>query len=611
MIFYNCKNYSKLMVKKNLLDRIGLGRFFMALPCVVCQNGRTAMVLGLLVMTLTAMAKGAGASGPLVVGEVHIQTRDIFSPDELAEARTPVRWLRRGMNGLHVNTRRYVLRQEILFHEGEDFNPAALAETERNLRSLGFLNEVRVAALDTTPEGRVNILVSARESWTLNTALTYTRASGNNQRWSASLSDGNVLGAGFLLGAGLGSNELGGYTNLRCFKRRPFGSNWQLGAYYDQPSDGHRRGFTVARPFYAQDDRWGLELRFWDYTADSRYFLSNASGVGYDPSREASLSVDLPRSQTGLDAGFRVRLGRGKPANAQSRIWRLGAGLRITDTEHHIDQQPLWVLSDGRVHDLSSLLDSGSPLDRESGLIVYPYLHLETMGRRWIKRRFVNDYGPIEDLTLAWRLVLRIGPNGRAVGSTAGPAGEALRTEAYAARYLPLLGGLAIVQGSGIAQTGARDHRTHRYNVLAGWTLARGAEMEPWLTRVFAEWGQGRRLTPYEVFRLGLDRGIRTLEFDGMAGDRLARWNVEQGKVFPWTPLGLFRSGAAVFYSGGCAWFGDESRDLADARHELGVGMRFGPVRSSHAQTTRIDLTWNARGLGSGPVLTTTTRGTF
>ena len=563
-------------------------------------------------MTAVPSAGVTGAAEPLVVGEIRISTRDIFSEQELAEASAPVRLLRRGMNGLHVNTRHHVLRREILFRPGDPFDAGTLAETERNLRSLGFLNDVRVAATDTTPDGRVNILVSSRESWTLNTSLTFTLASGGNTRWSASLSDRNVLGEGFLLGAGVGSTELGGYTNAWFSKRRPFGTNWHVGGYYDQPNDGHRRGFTVARPFYAQDDRWGLELRFWDTTADSRHFLSNASPAGQDPANEASLYTDLPRSQTGAEVGFRVRLGGARQAaDPGARIWRLGAGLRITDTEHHVGQQSAWVLSDGQVRDLSYLLQAGSPMDRESGLTVYPYLHLETMGRRWIKRRFVRNYGPVEDLALAWHLDLKVGAVGRAVGGTAGSEGESLHTEAVALRYLPLAGGLLSVQGFGIARVGARDHRTHRYDVLAGWTRARGEERNPWLTRVHAEWGQGHRLAPYEVFLLGLDRGIRTLEFDGMAGDRLARWNVEQGKVLPWTPLGLFRSGAAVFYSGGCAWFGDEARDLSDARHELGVGLRFGPVRSSRAQTTRIDLTWNAGDFGSGPVLTTTTRGTF
>lgn len=563
---------------------------------------------------MTGWTASGGATVPkaesLTIGEITIRTRDIFGAAELQSDGEPVRWLHRTMNALHVNTRHHVLRQELLFGRGDRFDAQKLAETERNLRSLGYLNDIRVTATDTTADGRVNVLVSARESWTLNTAFAYTRASDGGQRWSASLSDRNVLGGGFLLGAGVGENEVGSFTHFWFSKRRPFGSAWHVSAYYDEPSGGHRRGFVLARPFYSQDDRWGLTIRAWDYTDDYRYFLSNASAAGGDPAREASLYAEIPRSQTGGEAGFRVRLGAVGSTPAD-RIWRVGAGVRWTDSEHHVDRQPLWWLSDGSVQHLDFLLDPGSPLDRENGLRVFPYAHLESMGRRWIKRRFVNNYGPVEDLPLAWAGDLKLGFGGDAAGGDAGVQGTFLRAEAVAHRYFPLGGGLLRAQGVGNVQAGVDEQRTWRYDLLASWTRARGAELRPWITRVTAEWAQAYRLAPYEVLVLGLDRGIRTLEFDGMAGDRLARWNVEQGKVLPWVPLGLFRMGGAMFYSGGCAWFDGEQRDLGDARHELGLGLRVGPVRSSNAQTTRIDLTWNAGDFGSGPVLTTITRGTF
>ena len=96
-----------------------------------------------------------------------------------------------------------------------------------------------------------------------------------------------------------------------------------------------------------------------------------------------------------------------------------------------------------------------------------------------------------------------------------------------------------------------------------------------------------------------------------MAGDRLARWNVEQGKATDWEVLGLFRLGAAVFYDGGCAWWTDEARSLAeDTRHEAGFGLRIGPTRSSGTQVSRLDVSWALDG-SEGPVFTATTRGFF
>ena len=132
----------------------------------------------------------------------------------------------------------------------------------------------------------------------------------------------------------------------------------------------------------------------------------------------------------------------------------------------------------------------------------------------------------------------------------------------------------------------------------------------PWLTRVFVEGAHGSRMNGTTAFVLGLDRGLRTLDFDGMAGDRLVRWNVEQGKVTRREYFGLVRAGVAAFYNGGCAWWDDENRDLSDARHEIGAGLRIGPTRSGNALITRLDVSWSLA-VSRGPVFTAVSRGEF
>ena len=611
---FNTFNFNKIIRSKWLWGLARPSREALAVAGKTRQRVATASRFVPILLTAVLLGTGCGSvmaaeSVPpddLVVGRIQIQSRDIFTREEVHEASALLRAMRRTMNGLHVNTHRWVIRQELLFSEGDPFRPEKLAETERNLRALGYLNEIRVAAIDTTADGRVNVLVSLRESWSLNTAVTYSRASGGNQRWSASLSDRNVLGNGFTLGAGLGSNEIGSFTNLWFRKRRVLGSPFVVGADFYQPTSGYYRGVALSRPFYAQDDAWSMGLLAWDSLSDRRYFLSNASPVGDDPTREASLYAELPMTQTGFGASAQFRLG-----GSGGRIWRVGAGARIVHTIHHVGDQPAWLLSDARWADLSFLLEPGQPMTRTQGTMVYPFLLIETLGSRWTKARFVRNYGPVEDLPLAWQVNLKFGPNGKAMGSTVSVEGSSYRAEVDLTRYQPVGGGIFRLLGSGYAQMGSPENRLYRYDLLAGWTQVRGGGDTPWLTRVHAEYGQGESLTPSEAFLLGLDRGIRTLEFDGMAGDRLARWNAEQGRVLPWTPLGLFKSGAAVFYSGGCAWWGDEDRNLGDARHEVGLGLRFGPTRSSGARTTRLDLTWNADDFSGGPVFTTVTRGTF
>ncbi len=540
------------------------------------------------------------------MGEIEIIRNSIFSSAEVDSAVGSLALLRGTMNGLHVNTREYVIRKELLFAEGQPYRPELLEETERNLRELGFLNQIRVTAVDTTAGGLVKVRVEVRDSWSLKTNLTYSRSASGDTRWNVSLSEVNFLGQALTMGVGMGADENSSFHSIWFRKRRLTSVGLEVGIDYSKRADGHHRFFFITRPFYALGDPWSFETRAWDSLADRRFFLSNAGPAGDDPGLEASLYALLPKHQKGLEISSLLRL---SPVD-QGRVWRLGVGLQIKDVHLEVGRQSSWVLSDGREADLSFLSEPGQPLAREQGTTVFPFIWLRTQGRTWSKARYVLQYGPTEDIPMDWSLSLKTGPNGPAMGSTTGFGGSSWLAEAVATKWMHLGPGLLMVQGFGEGQTGAAGNSYHRFNIQSGWLATLGAEGSPWLTRLVAEVGHGNNLAGDQTLLLGLNRGLRTLDFDGMAGDRLVRWNVEQGKVTPWEVLGLVHLGFAAFYSGGCAWWDGEDRGLQDARHEVGLGLRLGPTRSANALTSKLDLSWALDG-SRGPVFTAATRGFF
>ncbi len=577
---------------------------------VSCQNDikrrpvdshvMTAWVLLLFLLPLPALA-----AAPLKVGRVTIISGDIFSPAEIDSSRGVLGFIQRAMNNLSIDTRQYVLRKELLFHEGDDFDPDLLAETERNLRELGFLNQVAVAAVDTT-DGLVDVEVRTSESWTLQSSFAFSRGGNGDTRWSVSLSEKNFLGHGLTLGAGTGADENANFWNFWFRKRRLTAHHLLVGADYSDRNDGHYRNVFVSRPFYAQTDPWTAQISAWDAQSSSRYYLSHARVTGTDPAQQESLYAKIPTRRKGVQVLFQKRV----TAPDASRIWRVGAGLRITEQDVRVGDQQLYVLSDERLIDLDPLLGPGQPLARDQGTTVYPFLWIRSLGREWAKSRFVLQYGPTEDIPLNWSFNLFVGPNGPQMGSTSGFGGATWLTEVGVSRWWMVGGGFGTMGASGVWQSGSQENRFHTAGLSAGWVRQRGNENHPWITRVFAEYAQGGNLAPNQALLLGLERGLRTLDFDGRAGDRLARWSIEQGKAMPGEVLGMFRLGAAVFYSGGNAWWRDEDRNLGDARHEVGCGLRLGPTRSGSAQTSRFDMSWALDG-SSGPVFTASTRGLF
>ncbi len=577
---------------------------------LICQNGSilsvlTSFVMILMVLIPAPLLAGQGTSD-LVVGEIEIIRNNIFSQAETDSTVGPLSLVRNGMNGLHINTREYVVRRELLFSEGETFRPERLAETERNLRELGFLNNISVTAVDTTQDGRVKVRVEVRDSWSLKTTLTWTRAAAGETRWNISLSEVNFLGHAVTLGAGIGADENSSFHSFWFRKRRITNVGLVLGVDYSKREDGFFRNLFLSRPFYALGDKWTVETRAYDSQADVRFYLSNGGPSGVDPTSQASLYARIPRQVTGLKLGTLIRLSD----RDEGRIWRLGAGLDIKDTEYQFVYTSNFFLSDGREVDLGYLTEPNQPVARDQGVQVYPHLWLNTKGRNWSKARFILQYGPVEDIPMDLSIDFKTGPAGPAMGSTTGFGGSIWRTEIIATKWWQLGSGHFKLQGWGVAQTGASANRYHRLNVQTGWLASHGAERSPWLTRITGEAGHGSNLTGESAFTLGLNNGLRTLDFDGMAGDRLVRWNVEQGKAMPWEALGFFQMGFAAFYSGGVAHWDDEDRGLSDTRHEMGLGVRLGPTRSANALISKLDISWALDG-SRGPVFTAATRGFF
>jgi hypothetical protein len=568
------------------------------------DSGLCRLVVVLVVLLTAWVGPAAAQDDPLRIGRVTIDNGDIFSGEEVDAVGGAERLLRRTMNGLHIRTRDHVLRRELLFAPGDVYEPERLAETERNLRNLGYLNSVSVVAVDTLDDGTVDVLVRARDSWSLQATFAWSLASGGDQRWQAKLSERNFLGYGFTLGAGVGGDEDRNYWNAFYRQRRLFGGAVGAGLDISQSEDGHFRGAFLQRPFHAQDDPWAGVAQGWDSQADQRWYLSNAGPAGADPEANASLHALLPRHERGGELNLLVRIG---PHDGR-RFWRFGGGVRLTETSYTLGGPTL--LSDGRVEDLSWLRGPDGAVTRDEGRKVYAYAAVQTVGRNWTKARFVMQYGPVEDILLSPYLDLRVGPAGGQTGSTTGWGEDVWRAEGVLTRWWHHGRSHVLARAVGLLETGSDRVERRRGELVLGWLGQTGPANTPWLGRVFLEGGRGTGLGGTDALLLGLDRGLRTLEFDGMAGDRLVRWNAELGKVSPWEILGLFRMGGAVFYGGGRAWWHDEASGTVGPRHEAGLGLRFGPLRTANSEVARLDLTWALDG-SVGPVLTAATGGTF
>jgi len=98
------------------------------------------------------------------IGNIRIQQLGVFGPTLLDTVRQPSGWLEKMGNAMHIKTTERKLRGQLLFDSGEQVNPQLMAENEKFIRDLPYIEDVAIV-LSPSPfdESQVDVLVIIKE----------------------------------------------------------------------------------------------------------------------------------------------------------------------------------------------------------------------------------------------------------------------------------------------------------------------------------------------------------------------------------------------------------------------------------------------------------------
>lgn len=130
------------------------------------------------------------------ISYIFIDNRSIFDTSEL-DPDTRFLWAYRLANKLHYRTRDEFIRRELLFRTGECLDTLLLAETERLLRSYGFIARSDVFPVP-QPDGTQHVVVDTQDEWTTKVDLGFDFEDGLRFT-GVSLAEENLMGRGMLL----------------------------------------------------------------------------------------------------------------------------------------------------------------------------------------------------------------------------------------------------------------------------------------------------------------------------------------------------------------------------------------------------------------------------
>jgi outer membrane protein assembly factor BamA len=479
------------------------------------------------------------------IGEVVIRGNPVFDPEDPRENRL----LYRLANRLHVPTHESAIRAQLLFRPGDQFEQRKIEETERNLRSLRFLREPRVRPTR-YHDGVVDIEVQSHDVWTLSPGFSFGRSGGANHT-NVEFEDGNFLGLGKFVQAGIGSDVDRTSTIFEWRDPNILGSHWRSGVRFADSSDGGGFELGVTRPFYSLDTRWSAGVSaLSDESVERRYSLGEIADGYQRDQREAH--VFAGRS-SGLEGG---------------RVHRWIAGLRYDSTR----------FASSPLAPAPSLL----PKDR---VLSYPYVRYETIRDGYAVARNHDQIGRTEDLDFGTRYSAELGWAAPAFGANR----SAAVLQAEASRGLRLDGERHLFFSASLS--GRVEGGQSRDAALKTSTRYFWRTSEDTLFYAAFQAEAGHALDADHDFLLGGDSGLRGYPLRYQAGNTRAIFTVEERLYTDWSPLNLFRVGGAVFLDVGRTW-GPSAVNAPNLGilKDIGVGLRFGSTRSALANVIHVDL---------------------
>lgn len=487
------------------------------------------------------------AAGGAVIGKIVIRNENIF---DLSDPRED-NWLFRLTNRLHVKTRPWLIRHQLLFRPGDAYDRRVLDESERILRSNRYFYDARIRPI-AFHDGRVTVEVLTRDVWTLRPGISFKRQGGANTT-SIDFAEMNLFGTGVGIGIARSSTPDRTSDSVNIDSAHIGGSRLRTELFFAENSDGRKRSALLERPFYALDTRWSAGGRFVD-----------------------DVRVDTLFGRAGVARTFRTHAKKRNVWGGWSKSlkgrWVKRYRIGFVRDESRFSIAPETLPSDP------------VPTDR---VLAYPWIGIEIVEDEFEEAKNRDQIERTEDFSLGTRFHASLGYSSDRFGAD---------------REAVVFGGLfgtsfRTTDSSIILVDSAADGRVESGS-MRDTTLGANGRLylrisETWLLFSMLSGRRGVNLDQDHELALGGENGLRGYPRRYQAGDRSALFTLEGRYYSSLYPFRLVRVGGAAFYDMGRAWGGGfaKSPDPGILRN-VGVGLRLGVTRSGLGNVIHLDLAY-------------------
>lgn len=512
---------------------------------------RLLLGLGLL---LVAAAAARAQDAPLAptptaatagrIARIEVIPGDVF---DLAKEDNP---LYRVANFLHIETRPHVVRRLLLFEEGDPYDPAVLAETERELRAQPAFRAASVTS-KRRPDGDWDVVVRTEDKWSIRFGAGVGLVGGVGKA-RLDVGDSNLLGLGKVVRFAVIERTDRSIVRGEYFDPDIMGTRHQLALTAATGDLGTQFFGSMGLPFISREAPYAYELEALRETSDIEYFDEGEV--------DATIERELDRIELAGALGFGPR----------ESVKRLALEVAF--------ERASYAAPEG-----DDPFSIRWPRNRDTiDVVLVP--SLDRFGR-FEKLERLDAYEFVEDVAVGWEISARLGEQTRI--DSRGERAEALAGAGATWSHRPTGDQIIVVDALwSMRHDGDRPQAYsleafyHHYARLGMWqTLAWNVDF------IMVE--EREDLTPQ--LTLGEDNGLRGYEARRFAGKRRLRANLED-RIF--TPIELlsFHLGFVVFADAGLVWSDGERPRLDDVKPAVGFGFRVFSPELLKRTALRLDI---------------------
>ncbi len=178
-------------------------------------------------------------------------------------------------NTIHIKTRDPVLERHLLFHEREKIDPLTLADNERILRELPYIEDVRILVLpDSTNNQYAEVVIITQDRWSKAFFLDLKKLdAGKLEIW-----DRSIFGSGHEVQANLHwDRQRSKFFGYEAFwvNKNILGTFLNSRVYYTNVFDTHSYGLSLDRPFFTPDVKYAGGINMFNTNTIDRIWFAD------------------------------------------------------------------------------------------------------------------------------------------------------------------------------------------------------------------------------------------------------------------------------------------------------------------------------------------------